>query len=29
LAQRRHELLDALAVAGNPQQSREAVETIG
>jgi GT2 family glycosyltransferase len=29
LAQRRHELLDALAAAGNPQQSREAVETIG
>jgi GT2 family glycosyltransferase len=29
LAQRRQELLNALAVAGNPQQPREAVETIG
>jgi hypothetical protein len=28
LAQRRHELLDALTIAGNPQQSREAAETI-
>jgi GT2 family glycosyltransferase len=28
LAQRRQELLDALAIAGNPQQSREAAETI-